>query len=349
VGDHNTQTNIFLPSGRALSAGVVAVVVAVAVGLYMTFQFDSAPLEGRLIRDGEVERLGSVHGVRLREPADGRLRNVQTALTVTGLGTGDAVADEDGAKYRADDGRTLLVIGVRADYVARVEGAGGVVRLSLVVASVRLFLPQLTSRTHPEKTATYYVTSYRDGSDATLVLNHPKIDQEFDLREGRRVGSEPNILYRFKDRASWYKTDLGTARMRLAAPNGNTEVDLDLKITYAMLTYYTTNVTPAQADEALLVLAIKNPVVASDSPVTSCDLPLSAFTLAWSGGTAYSPKPDSSMTSTSAMKVVFEVPANLQHATMKVSTNKPTCRTGSGPERWTTERPARISITVPAK
>src|SRR5690606_32247903 len=94
------------------AAGLVAAWLAVGVALYATqsptdgsrahqakgsnpspsaSSSSSSPATGEVIPHRKVVRLSSVTGIGMRSPDDGRLRNVQTAVAVTSIGTGESV------------------------------------------------------------------------------------------------------------------------------------------------------------------------------------------------------------------------------------------------------------------
>lgn len=85
------------------------------------------------------------------------------------------------------------------------------------------------------------------------------------------------------------------------------------------------------------------------SAATSCDLPLSTFTLTRPNGETFDPDPDLSKTARNSAGLLFEVPANLERATVRVSADRLTCYPDSAPGPWTTQEPARITLTVPAQ
>jgi hypothetical protein len=198
-------------------------------------------------------------GIALHVPADGRLNGDGFTGEVTGYRFADQVGLGNYLQ-QAPPGQELVAFGVTCteDTVGNdndfADPSG--VTATLVVDGTTEPLPTGYSATPGPS---YFLASVPTGStDVALQLSNDDFSQEFSLTEGRREGTQPEVLYASRD--NWELTDQVdmVSVIRTPDPLGRIKnVAVNITVRSASLTYFGPGPnpkTPANPSQAWLVI-----------------------------------------------------------------------------------------------
>lgn len=313
-----------------------------------------APFEGEELSDGEVVEADKLDGIRLESPDDGRLRNYGVALEVLDFGTADVVDAGGGVEYGAGEDSTLLAFRLRiAPYASEL---GSKVTATVSVDGRQRSLPDFEytmSEAGEDTTVQYLVAVPNDRREVELELKYAGLAQTFDLLEGERTGEQPDILYRSPDAPSVYVENLTPAKLAVTDEDGEAGTYI-LAVTRAELTYFTAELGDVPSDDKKAWLVVTYEPTGDGSlhlspDAAACTLPFAAFTLTDKDGAKY-PVVDkhSSMEQFASEKfLVFEVPAELEGATLTLTTTGFNCTLGGTEYPYTASGSAEVAMTLP--
>jgi hypothetical protein len=312
-----------------------------------------APFDGEELTDGEVVVVEKLDGIRLESLDDGALRNYGVAVEVLDFGTADVV-DGGATEYGAGEDATLLAFRLRVTPYLR--ELGDKVTATVSVDGRQRSLPDFEyTLTDPgeDQTVQYLVAVPNDRREVELELKYAGLAQTFDLLAGERTGDQPDILYRSPDAPSVYVENLTPAKLSVA-DDDNEPGSYVLNVTRAELTYFTTELgdVPSGQDKAWLVITYEPGGDGSlhlSPDASACVLPFASFTLTDGAGETY-PVIDkhSSMKQHDSEKIlVFEVPAELSDATLKLTSTGFNCTLGGIEYAYTASGSAEVKMTLP--
>jgi hypothetical protein len=298
-----------------------------------------------------VEKLD---GIRLESLEDGALRNYGVAVDVLDFGTADVVDGGGGMQYGAGEDSTLLAFRLRVTPFA--EELGSKVTATVDRDGRQRSLPEFEyalTDSGEDQTVQYLVAVPNDRREVELELKYAGLAQTFDLLEGERTGDEPKILYRSPDAPSVYVENLTPAKLSILDEDSEPGSYV-VNVTRAELTYFTAELgdVPSGQDKAWLVITYEPGGDGSlhlSPDASACILPFAAFTLTDSAGTTY-PVIDkhSAMEQFDSEKtLVFEVPADLADATLKLTSTGFNCSLGGIEHPYTASGSAEVKMTLP--
>ncbi len=313
-----------------------------------------APFDGEELTDGEVVEVDKLDGIRLESLDDGALRNYGVAVDVLDFGTADVVDGGAGVEYGAGEDSTLLAFRLRVTPFA--SELGSKVTATVSVDGRQRSLPEFEytlTDSGEDQTVQYLVAVPNDRRAVELELKYAGLAQKFDLLEGERTGDQPAILYRSPDAPSVYVENLTPAKLAVADDEGEPGSYV-VTVTRAELTYFTAELgdVPSDQEKAWLVVTYEPSGDGSlrlSPNASACVLPFAAFTLTDDAGATY-PVIDkhSSMKHFESKKVlVFEVPADLSDATLKLASPGFNCTLGGTEYPYTASGSAEVTMTLP--
>jgi hypothetical protein len=311
------------------------------------------PFDGEVLGDGEVVRVDKLDGIRLESPDDGHLRNFGVAVDVVDFGTADVVDGGSGYQYGAEDESTLLAFRLRV--ATFVEDAGEKVKATVSVDGRQRSLPDFEysiGDSGEDQTVQYVVGVPKDRREVVLELKYADFAQQFDLLEGKRAGTQPDILYRSDDAPFVYVENLTPAKLPVTNQDGEPGTYI-VGVTQAALTYFAPELgdVPADKKKAWLVVTYEptgEGALEYEPSAIGCMVPFAAFTL--DDGTTTYPVVDKHSTMkefSSEQRLVFEVPASLTRATLKLATPGFSCASGGMDYPVTATGEATVDMTLP--
>jgi hypothetical protein len=164
-----------------------------------------APFDGERLDDGEVVQVNKLDGIRLESPDDGALRSWGVTVDVVDFGTADVIDGGHGFDYGAGEDSTLLAF--RLLVAPYLDDASEKVTATVSVDGRQRSLPDFEyslGEAGDEQTLLYLVAVPKDRREVELELKYADFAQQFDLLEGRRIGEQPDILYRSEDAPTVY-------------------------------------------------------------------------------------------------------------------------------------------------
>jgi hypothetical protein len=312
----------------------------------------STPFTGTTIDPGEVVRVDNLDGARLQQVDDGMVRSFETSVEVTEFGTASRLGSGDAA-YEAEGDGTLLVFSVTAERTERDNPPPEVdVVAAVAVDDKQRELPDF-SATDIEgdgEQASYAVAVPKKRRTVTLDLKYSGVVQSFDLLEGKPTGERPDALYRADRGTVVFQEGLTPSQVDVQV-GSETSYTNTITVVRAELGYFPVqgHEMPSEPDKAWLSMW-----VGMDAPGTTCAAPLAAYTFTDAGGTAYQPAQAASkieepgLLDTPLALVSFEVPADLAHGTLTVSSPTMTCQVSTATyEEVPVHGTATIDVTLP--
>lgn len=312
-----------------------------------------APFDGKRLDDGEVVKADKLDGIRLESPKDGALRNYGVGLDVVDFGTADIVDAGSGFSYGAREDSTLLAFRLRV--TPFIQNVSEKVTATVSVDGRQRSLPDFEyalGDPNEDTTLQYVVGVPKDRREVQLELKYADLAQQFDLLEGKRVGEQPDILYRSQDAPFVYVENLTPAKLPVVNPDGEPGTYI-VAVTRAQLTYFAPELgdVPADKDNAWLVVDYEPTGDGSlqyTPDAIGCTVPFAAFVL--NDGTSDHAVVDKHSTMkefSSTQRLVFEVPADLTKARLTLKTPGFSCASGGDDYPFTTGGEATIDMTLP--
>jgi hypothetical protein len=310
-----------------------------------------APFHGVRLDDGEVVKVDKLDGIRLGSPDDGRLRNYGVDVDVVDFGTGDVVDSGTDGEYGAGEDSTVLAFRLRVTTFADEPK----VKATVSVDGKQRSLPDFEyalGEPGTDQTIQYLVGVPEDRREVELELKYADFAQQFDLLEGKRTGTQPDILYRSDDEPSVYIENLTPAKLPVTNEDDEAGAYV-IGVTRAELTNFAPDLgdVPGADDKAWLVLTYEptgEGVLEYNPSAIACNLPFAAFTLG--DGTSTYPVVDKHSTMkefASEHTLAFEVPADLSDATLTVKAPSFQCSNGGIKSTMTAAGEARVTMTLP--
>ena len=310
-----------------------------------------APFDGERLDDGEVVKVDKLDGIRLESPDDGALRSWGVTVDVVDFGTADVVDGGSGFSYGAREDSTLLAFRLRV--ATFLDDVSENVTATVSVDGRQRSLPNFEySLGEPgdDQTIQYVVGVPKDRREVELELKYADFAQQFDLLEGRRIGEQPDILYRSEDAPTVYIENLTPAKLPVTDANG-APGNYIVGVTQAELTYFAPELgdVPSADDKAWLVVVYEPTGDGSlESEASGCVLPFAAFTVSDRTGTYPVVDKHSSMVEfDSDQRLVFEVPADLTTATLRIATQGFTCGFAGDDYPYAATGEATVAMTLP--
>jgi hypothetical protein len=312
-----------------------------------------APFNGERLDDGEVVKVDKLDGVRLESPDDGALRNYGVGVDVVDFGTADVVDAGSGFEYGAREDSTLLAFRLRV--TPFVQDVNEKVKATVSVDGRQRSLPdfEYTLGDPNEDTTIQYVVGVpKDRREVQLELKYADLAQQFDLLEGKRVGEQPDVLYRSQDAPFVYVENLTPSKLQIANADGEPGAYV-VGVTRAQLTYFAPELgdVPADKEQAWLVVDYEpggEGSLETSPEATGCTVPFAAFTL--NDGKTDRPVIDkySKMEEfSSVQRLVFEVPADLTDARLILKPQSFSCASGGTDYPFTAVGDATVVMTLP--
>lgn len=311
----------------------------------------AAPFDGTTLDIGEAQQVSSVDGARMQAVEDGLVRSYRTSVEVVEIGSADEVADAD-VRYRAAKGGKLIAVTLT---VTRDDEDTGGDSEETVVANVSVDgkqreLPDFGS-VESGDTVNYVVAVPGDRRSVDLELKYAGLAQQFDLLEGEPKGERPDGLYRAADSTVVYQENLTPAAFEVS-PYPPDWATYTVMVPLVDLGYFAYNgEVPADPDKAWLSFLVSKEI----EPAGICTAPLSAYSLTDADATAYQPSDAASsvpeagfLTDDTNSVIGFEVPADLESATLTVATTQLPCETSTATVTTVGARgQASIAVTLP--
>lgn len=312
-----------------------------------------APFNGERLDNGEVVKVDKLDGVRLESPDDGALRNYGMGVDVVDFGTADVVDAGSGFEYGAQEDSTLLAFRLRV--TPFVQEVGEKVKATVSVDGRQRSLPDFEyalGDPNEDTTIQYVVGVPKDRREVQLELKYADLAQQFDLLEGKRVGEQPDILYRSQDAPFVYVENLTPSKLQVTSAGGEPGTYI-LGVTRAQLTYFAPELgdVPADDEHAWLVVDYEptgEGSLESNPDAIGCVLPFAAFVL--NDGKADHPVVDKYSTMEefdSERRLVFEVPADLTDARLTLKPQGFSCASGGMDYAYTASGEATVAMTLP--
>lgn len=312
-----------------------------------------APFNGERLDDGEVVKVDKLDGIRLESPDDGALRNYGVGIDVVDFGTADIIDGGSGFEYGAREDSTLLAFRLRVTPFN--QDVGEKVKATVSVDGRQRSLPDFEyALGDPDEDTTlqYVVGVPKDRREVQLELKYADLAQQFDLLEGKRVGEQPEILYRSQDAPFVYVENLTPSKLQVANAD-NEPGTYVVGVTRAQLTFFAPELGEAPADDEHAWLVIDYEPSGEGSlqyapEAIGCVVPFAAFTL--NDGATDHPVVDkhSKMEEfSSAQRLVFEVPADLTDARLTLKTQSFTCASGGTDYPFTVSGDATVVMSLP--
>lgn len=310
-----------------------------------------APFDGERLGDGEVVKVNKLDGIRLESPDDGALRSWGVTVDVVDFGTADVIDGGNGVDYGAGEDSTLLAF--RLSILPYLDDVTENVSATVSVDGRQRSLPEFSlGEAGEDQTLQYVVAVPKDRREVELELKYAGFAQQFDLLEGRRTGEQPDILYRSEDAPTVYVENLTPSKLPVTNEN-STPGNYIVGVTRAELTYFAPELgdMPSAKDKAWLVVDYKptgDGSLESSPDASGCVVPFAGFTVSDGKGTYPVVDKQSSMEEfDSDQRLVFEVPADLTKATLRIAPQGFSCAFAGDDYPYTVTTEATVEMTLP--
>jgi hypothetical protein len=313
-----------------------------------------APFNGERLDDGEVVKVEKLDGIRLEEPEDGSLRNYGVAVDVTDFGSAEVVEAGGDLEYGAGEDSTLLAF--RLQVTPFVDDMSQKVTATVSVDGRQRSLPDFEySLNEPGESETlqYVVAVPKDRRTVELELKYADLAQRYDLLEGKRVGTQPKVLYRSADAPFVFVENLTPAKITVTATDDQEPGTYIMSVKRAELTYFTPDLGDMPSDEtkAWLILtfeAIGEGSLEYNPPATACEVPYTDFTLSDDKGGTFPVVDKHSSLENTDKTLAFEVPQDLEGATLTLRSAGFRCvNTGYYSDYTSDGAAAEVKMTLP--
>lgn len=307
-----------------------------------------APFTGTTLEPGEVVAVDNLDGARLQSVDKGVVRSFETSVEITEIGSAEQIGAESAA-YRAEGDARLVVFTMTAEDNDRETELEGDVVAAVAVDDKQREVPGFESTLENGGSASYAVAVPEDRRSVELQLKYNGEVQSFDLLEGEPTGERPEALYRADRGTMVYQEALAPSQFTVTVweqPHVYTAT-----VHIAELGYFPVrgNELPSAKDKGWLSLW-----VGADASPSTCAAPLAAYSLKDEKGATYQPAQSVSevkepgVIDTPVSVVAFEVPADLEKATLTISAPQVTCQVSTASfELVPASGAATIDITLP--